>query len=108
LLIDIEDETIVKGVAEYKRVTEGGVDVTVGNFVVVLVVGLGRFVVVVVSISVISFFLKVWSIRWSLEVCMMGSAKPASFVVVGTKSTGIRTGLIWEWEEMGAEVCCFI
>jgi len=58
----MEEETIVKGVAEYKRVTEEGVDVTIGNNVVVAVNGVGGFVVVVVSISIMSFFLKVWSI----------------------------------------------
>jgi len=57
----MEEETIVKGVAEYKRVTEDGVDVTIGNNVVLVVNGLGGFVVVVVSISIMSFFLKVWS-----------------------------------------------
>jgi len=38
----------------------------------------------------------------------MDAAKLGFFVVVGTRSTGIWTGRIWEWEAMGAEVCGLI
>ena len=86
-LIDTEDETIVYGVAEYKRLTELGV-VVVAVVVVFKMfspdVILGSSFLKVVP-SETSFFLKVWSTNWVSDCIEDDEADSCGSVFFGTR-----------------------